>query len=429
MDPLEERSTARPAGRNPSGERTLAEQYDAVLLDLDGVLYRGDAPIEGAAATLSRLRELAIPRLFLTNNSSRTPGEVARSLRTLGIDAEPGEVLTSGAATAALLRRQGLAGATAFVIGEAGVREPLEEAGVRLVDGGDGTADLVVVGLDRSVDYAKLRTAALLVQRGARLVATNSDASYPAPDGLWPGAGAILAAVTTATGAVPEVVGKPERPLFRAAAEATGARSPLVVGDRLETDVAGAEGMGWDSLLVMSGASTLADLIGLPHEPTYIGRDVSSLLDDRPPARFRQARVSDVLALRDLLEASSLGAAGVEDRLAQTLVAPKRSPGAGLAAAACLLDVGDGLGLLRSVAVDPLVRGSGLGTLAVAAALRKARLSGLSVVHLFTEGAEPFFERLGFARTDRERLPPSVAGNPQALEECAANAVPMTLRL
>nr|MBA3728902.1 HAD-IIA family hydrolase [Actinomycetota bacterium] len=312
---------------NPSGERALAERYDAVLLDLDGVIYRGHAPIEGAAATLSRLRELGIPRLFLTNNSSRTPGEVARSLRTLGIEAEPKEVLTSGVATAALLRRQGLAGATAFVIGEAGVREPLEEAGLRLARGEPRTADLVVVGLDRSVDYAKLRTAALLLQRGARLVATNSDISYPAPDGLWPGAGAILAAVTTATGAVPEVVGKPERPLFREAAEATGATSPLVVGDRLETDVAGAEGMGWDSLLVMSGASTLADLIGLPHEPTYIGRDVSSLLDDRPPARFRQARVSDVLALRDLLEAASLGAAGVEDRLAQTLVAPERSPG------------------------------------------------------------------------------------------------------
>lgn len=414
---------------NPSDERTLAERYDAVLLDLDGVLYRGDAPIEGAAATLSRLLELGIPRLFLTNNSSRTPGEVARSLHALGIEAEPGEVLTSGAATAALLRGQGLAGATAFVIGEAGLREPLEEAGLHLVGGEPRTADLVVVGLDRSVDYAKLRTAVLLIQRGARLVATNNDASYPAPDGLWPGAGAILSAVTTATGAVPEVVGKPERPLFLAAAEATGARSPLVVGDRLETDVAGAEGMGWDSLLVLSGASTIADLMRLPHAPTYIGRDVSSLLDDRPPARFRQATISDLPALLDLLEDSSLGAAGAEDRLAQTLVAPARSPGAGLAASACLMGLGEGLCLLRSVAVDPQVRGSGLGTLAVAAALRKARLSGLSVVHLFTEGAEPFFQRLGFARTDRGTLPPSVAGSPQALEECAATAVTMTLRL
>lgn len=148
------------------------------------------------------------------------------------------------------------------------------------------------------------------------------------------------------------------------------------MGDRLETDVAGAEGMGWDSLLVLSGASTLADLMHLPHAPTYLGRDVSSLLDDRPAGRFREATASDLPGLRVLLEEASLGAAGVEHRLTQTLVAPARSPRRGLVASACLLDFGEGLGLLRSVAVDPEARGWGLGTLAVAAALRAARLSG-----------------------------------------------------
>src|SRR2546426_300991 len=120
----------------------------------------------------------------------------------------------------ALLRREGASGRTAFVIGERGIREALEGAGVVLVDGEPERTDLVVVGWDRDADYAKLRTASLLVERGARLIATNADASYPASDGVWPGAGALLAAVTTTTGAQPTVVGKPARPLFEAAAEA-----------------------------------------------------------------------------------------------------------------------------------------------------------------------------------------------------------------
>src|SRR5437762_2505534 len=146
-----------------------------------------------------------------------------------------------------MLRREGGRGRTAFVIGERGIREALEHAGVRILDGEAARADLVVVGWDRSVDYDKLRNASLLVERGARLVATNADASYPAPDGLWPGAGAILAAITTTTGATPTVVGKPERGMFDAAAARCGATHPLVVGDRLDTDVRGAAGAGMDS--------------------------------------------------------------------------------------------------------------------------------------------------------------------------------------
>src|SRR5439155_16185437 len=142
-----------------------------------------------------------------------------------------------------------------------GVREALQQVGIRLVDGEPDRTDLEVIGWDRAVDYAKLRTASLLVERGARLIGTNPDASYPAPDGLWPGAGALLAAVTTTTGATPTIVGKPGRPLFEAAAEAVGASRPLVVGDRLDTDVAGAAAMGWESLLVLSGASRPGGLI------------------------------------------------------------------------------------------------------------------------------------------------------------------------
>src|SRR5207247_8437981 len=137
------------------------------------------------------------------------------------------------------------------------VRTALAAVGILVVDEPSAGADLVVVGWDRSVDYDKLRNASLLVERGARLVATNADASYPAPDGLWPGAGAILAAITTTTGATPDaVVGKPNPPLFEAAAARAGGGRSLVVGDRLDTDVAGAAGLGWDSLLVLTGVAT-----------------------------------------------------------------------------------------------------------------------------------------------------------------------------
>src|SRR5262249_14383574 len=149
-----------------------------------------------------------------------------------------------------------------------------------VVDDASDGAELVVVGWDRTVTYDKLRNAALLVERGARLVATNADASYPAPDGLWPGAGAILAAITTTTRATPTVVGKPERGMFEAAAARCGARHPLVVGDRLDTDIRGAAAAGMDSLLVLSGAAAAGDLLDGDDLPTFVGVDLRAL--DRP---------------------------------------------------------------------------------------------------------------------------------------------------
>jgi HAD superfamily hydrolase (TIGR01450 family) len=155
----------------------------------------------------------------------------------------------------------------------------LVDAGIRLLDGEPEHVDHVVVGWDRWVDYAKLRTACLLVQRGARLVATNADPSFPAPDGLWPGAGAILAVITTTTGAEAEVVGKPHAPLYRTALQRAGGRKPLVVGDRIDTDIAGAAALGWDSLLVLTGISSREDLARSEVRPTYVADDLRALLD------------------------------------------------------------------------------------------------------------------------------------------------------
>jgi HAD superfamily hydrolase (TIGR01457 family) len=258
----------------------LADRYDALLLDLDGVLFRGAETVPGGPETLTTLRASGRRIAFVTNNSARTPEQVADTLGGHGYEAHPDEVVTSALATADLLAERGAT--EAYVIGEEGIRRALTDAGVQVMDGEPATAGYVVVGWDREATYAKLRTASLLVERGARLVATNADASYPAQDGFWPGAGALLAAITTTTGAEPEIVGKPHPPLYLAALQRVGGDRPLVVGDRLETDIAGAAALGWDSLLVFSGATSTAMADASAIRPTYAGADVASLLTDLP---------------------------------------------------------------------------------------------------------------------------------------------------
>ena len=256
----------------------LADRYEAFLLDLDGVVYVGNRAAPGARDALSRLRSTGKRLAFVTNNSSRTPEDVAAHLVSLGIDARPEEVETSALATAALLSERGTG--TAFIVGEEGLRRALTDAGIAIEGGEPARVDAVVVGWDRAADYAKLRSASLLVQRGAPLVATNADASYPAPDGeRWPGAGALLAAIETTTGARAEVIGKPHAPILRAALARAGGGRPLVIGDRTETDVAGAAALGWDSLLVLTGISTTADAAGAHPVPTHVGADLSVLFD------------------------------------------------------------------------------------------------------------------------------------------------------
>ena len=330
-------------------------------------------------------------------------------------------MLTSAVATAELLAREGYAGSRAYAVGERGVRTALAAVGILVVDEPSAGADLVVVGWDRSVDYDKLKNASLLVERGARLVATNADASYPAPDGLWPGAGAILAAITTTTGATPTVVGKPERGMFDAAAARCGATHPLVVGDRLDTDVRGAAGAGMDSLLVLSGAASATDLLDGSDLPTFVGPDLRALGRPLVPARPRAAVAEDAPAIAGLLEAAGLSAAGAEARLADTAVT---GPADALDATACLVPMGE-VAILRSVAVRDAARAGGLGMLIVTAAVQRAKARGVSEVALFTETAEPFFARLGFSATTREALPPAVRESQHATEECASSATPM----
>lgn len=255
-----------------------SSSYDVLLFDLDGVLYRGEEIVPHAAEVLAALRDQHRALVFLTNNSSRTPEQVADKLRALGIEALPGEVMTSALATADLLAGRG--GGTAFVIGQEGIRRALSDAGIRLLDGEPEAVDQVVVGVDVEVTYRELATASVLVERGARLIATNPDGSFPVPGALWPGAGALLAVITTTTGAEAEIVGKPFAPLFRSALQRAGGTHPLVIGDRLDTDIAGANALGWDSLLVLTGVATREAVDRAPFRPTFVAEDLRVLLED-----------------------------------------------------------------------------------------------------------------------------------------------------
>ena len=256
---------------------SIAELYDAFLFDLDGVLYRGLEPVAAASEAVASLKRMGKRLAFVTNNSSRTPSAVAERLNAVGVAAVADEVETSALATANLLRERGVT--NAFVVGQKGIVMALGDVGIAVVAGEPDAVDVVVVGWDGDADYAKLKTASLLVQRGAALVATNADATMPAPDGRWPGAGALLAAIETTTGVRADVVGKPHPTLLRAALARAGGGRPLVVGDRLDTDIAGAAVLGWDSLLVLTGISQRRDLAASDVQPTFVADDLSALFD------------------------------------------------------------------------------------------------------------------------------------------------------
>lgn len=250
--------------------------FDCVLFDLDGTLYTDDVAMPGAPDAVARVRAIGVRPVFMTNNSSRTPTGVAGHLRSLGFAAEAQEVVTSATVTASVLRERGIR--TAYVVGREGLREALEAAGVTVAADEAGEVEAVVVGWDPEVTYGILRAASVLVQRGATLIGSNPDRTFPAPDGSrWPGAGALLAAVEATTDTRAEIIGKPFAPLYLAARETGGGGRTLVVGDRLDTDIAGAEALGWDSLLVLWGISTMEDLEDSPVRPTKVAEDLSAL--------------------------------------------------------------------------------------------------------------------------------------------------------
>ncbi|WP_129668153.1 HAD-IIA family hydrolase [Phytoactinopolyspora endophytica] len=265
--------------------RTLAEAYDVALLDLDGVVYIGSTPVEHAAEALKRVRAGGMGLAFVTNNASRPPAAVAAHLTDIGVTAFETEVITSAQAAARLLAEDLPAGAKVLVVGGEGLNVALREQGLTPVGSLDEDPVAVVQGFAPGVDWRALAEAAYAVQRGLPWVASNLDRTIPTACGLAPGNGMLVEAVQVAVGRAPVAAGKPEPPMHREAVLRSGASRPLVVGDRLDTDIEGAFRAGVDSLLVLTGVTGPEELVFAPaeHRPTYVGYDLRSL-HERPGA-------------------------------------------------------------------------------------------------------------------------------------------------
>ena len=261
----------------------LIEAYDTALLDLDGVVYLGGSGIPGAAEALHKAAT-SMGLAYVTNNASRTPAAIGEQLAQMGVPVWPGSVITSAQAAARLLSERLPHGSPVLVIGGAGLRLAVRERGLRPVSTALDRPAAVVQGYQRHIDYLLLAEGTLAVAAGAIFVASNADSTLPSPRGKLPGNGALVQVIRVATGRDPIVAGKPEPSMHKEAMLRTGARRPLVVGDRLDTDIEGANRVDADSLLVLTGVSHPSDVVLAPprRRPSYVAADLTGLLEPHP---------------------------------------------------------------------------------------------------------------------------------------------------
>ena len=259
---------------------TLADQYDGFLVDLDGVVWIGEEPVPGSPETLAALLAAGKEIAFVTNNPGRTPDSYAERLAGLGVEVAPQRIVTAGIVAARLAAQAAEPGAGAFVIGSKTLKGMVAAAGLAVLEGEAGLeASVVVVSGYRGFDYDQLRTATMALPGGAALIGTSHDPTLPMPDGFWPGTGAILAAVETASGRTAEIGGKPEPHLFEMALEAIGHPARVaMVGDRISSDIDGGRGAGLATVLVLSGASDRADAEAASPPPDHVVEDLAELL-------------------------------------------------------------------------------------------------------------------------------------------------------
>jgi len=259
---------------------TLADRFDGFLVDLDGVVWIGREPVPGAAESLRELIEAGKEIVFVTNNPGRPPAIYAERLRKAGVAAADDRVVTAGVATARLAARRLSPGAGVFVIGAPGLKEAAGGAGLELLEGEPARhADAVLVSGHRAFDYQELLTATLALQGGATLFATSRDPTLPMPGGPWPGTGAVLAAVETASGKRAEIGGKPEPHLFEQARELIpDAARVAMVGDRISSDIEGGRRAGLATILVLCGGTSASEAEEADPPPDHVLDDLSGLL-------------------------------------------------------------------------------------------------------------------------------------------------------
>jgi glycerol-1-phosphatase len=255
---------------------SLTDEHDCLLLDLDGTVYRGSTAISGAVELLDRIN---CRTMFLTNNASRSRDEVAEHMRVMGFAVDPDDVITSAQAAARLLENELPCGSKVLVIGTDALAAALDEVGLKPVRSQRDAPVAVVQGHSPDTDWGQLAEGALAIRDGAMWVACNADATFPTERGLVPGNGSMVAALRTATGSEPLMVGKPAPHMVREALSRGCFESPLVVGDRLETDIGGATAARLPSMLALSGVSSASDLIYAADDcrPMFVAEDICAL--------------------------------------------------------------------------------------------------------------------------------------------------------
>ncbi len=265
------------------------EGIQNLILDMDGVLWRGETPAPGLAPFFAALRRLQIGFVLATNNASKTPEQYGEKLKRFGVDIAVDAILTSAEATAGYLRRQYAQGASAYVVGDVGLRQALLNHGFQLIAdtnapsllSSGACADLVVVGFAPNADYTQMANAVQFIFAGAAFVGTNPDVTFPHESGELPGAGAFLAFIQAATGREPTVIGKPGRAMFEEALRRLGATasSTVMVGDRLGTDISGAQAAGMRAILLLSGVTRPEELENSAARPDLVLADILALTE------------------------------------------------------------------------------------------------------------------------------------------------------
>lgn len=285
--------------------KSLALQFDAILSDLDGVIYRGNNEVSGAAETLNAIRKLGVKCAFVTNNASRTPAEVADHLRELGISAQQSEIVTSAQAGAEVLSTMVPLGSKIYVVGGYGIEVALREVGLSPERNPAGCI-AVLQGFGPAIEWRHLAEASYLIQSGAVWVATNSDLTFPTENGLAPGNGSLVQAVSHAVGREPDGLGgKPAPALIALAIDRLGSQNPLMVGDRYDTDIAGARDLSIETLLVLTGVATPEEVWRSEIRATYLGESIKTLIEPYPRCKVESNRATCADA-RAIFDADSI---------------------------------------------------------------------------------------------------------------------------
>jgi len=259
----------------------IPSNIKALILDMDGVIWRADAPIGDLAEIFARIEARGLKYVFATNNGTKTPEQYVEWLAGFGVNVKPSQVVTSALGVAYMLAQKYPKGTKVFMIGEDGIRVALEEKGFEVLSTSDAPeAKVVVMGIDRGITFDKMREATLLVRSGVPFYATNPDKTFPTPRGEIPGAGAWISVITTATEIEPIIAGKPFPFMMDLSLELLGTKKEetLVVGDRLETDIAAGQAMGCKTALVLSGVSTKSQADVWQPQIDMIADDLSSLI-------------------------------------------------------------------------------------------------------------------------------------------------------